>query len=80
MGRLGLCIIRGKIGGGRDIWARSSIGRAPALQVGGKEFDPLRVHYFGMWRNLAAQQSLKLFVLVQIQASQPSVYGEMVKR
>ena len=80
MGRPGLSFIRGEIGGRRGLWARSSIGRAPALQAVGKEFEPLRVHYFGMWRNLAAQQSLKLLVLVQIQASQPSVYGEMVKR
>ena len=79
MGRPGLSFIRGEIGGRRGLWARSSIGRAPALQAGDKEFDPLRVHYDGMWRNLAAQQSLKLFILVQIQASQPLAFGEMVQ-
>ena len=25
-------------------WGRSSAGRAPALQAGGQEFDPLRLH------------------------------------
>ena len=28
----------------RGIWARSSAGRAPRSQCGGREFDPLRVH------------------------------------
>ena len=28
-----------------EIWARSSAGRAPRSQCGGREFDPLRVHH-----------------------------------
>jgi hypothetical protein len=30
------------------IWALSSAGRAPALQAGGQEFDPPRVHIENM--------------------------------
>ena len=30
------------------IWALSSAGRAPALQAGGQEFDPPRVHQVTM--------------------------------
>ena len=26
------------------IWGRSSVGRAPALQAGGQEFESLRLH------------------------------------
>ena len=26
-------------------WGRSSVGRAPALQAGGQEFESLRLHY-----------------------------------
>lgn len=26
---------------------RSSAGRAPALQAGGRRFDPVRLHHFG---------------------------------
>ena len=26
------------------IWGRSSVGRAPALQAGGREFESLRLH------------------------------------
>ncbi len=79
MYRPGLSFVRGEIGGRRGLWARSSNGRAAALQAGDKEFDPLRVHYYGMWRKLVAQQSLKLLILVQIQASQPPAFGEMVQ-
>ena len=28
-----------------DLWGRSSVGRAPALQAGGQEFESLRLHY-----------------------------------
>ena len=28
-----------------DKWGRSSVGRAPALQAGGQEFESLRLHY-----------------------------------
>ena len=28
-----------------NLWARSSAGRAPRSQRGGREFDPLRVHH-----------------------------------
>ena len=27
-----------------DLWGRSSVGRAPALQAGGQEFESLRLH------------------------------------
>ena len=27
-----------------DSWGRSSVGRAPALQAGGQEFESLRLH------------------------------------
>ena len=27
-----------------DFWGRSSVGRAPALQAGGQEFESLRLH------------------------------------
>ncbi len=27
------------------IWGRSSVGRAPALQAGGREFESLRLHF-----------------------------------
>ncbi len=29
------------------LWGRSSVGRAPALQAGGQEFESLRLHYTG---------------------------------
>ena len=28
-----------------DQWGRSSVGRAPALQAGGQEFESLRLHW-----------------------------------
>ena len=28
----------------QEIWGRSSVGRAPALQAGGQEFESLRLH------------------------------------
>ncbi len=28
----------------RPVWGRSSAGRAPALQAGGRRFDPVRLH------------------------------------
>ena len=28
-------------------WGRSSAGRAPALQAGGRRFDPVRLHHLG---------------------------------
>ena len=28
-----------------DLWGRSSVGRAPALQAGGQEFESLRLHW-----------------------------------
>ena len=27
-----------------DLWGRSSVGRAPALQAGGQEFESLHLH------------------------------------
>ena len=30
------------------LWGRSSAGRAPALQAGGRRFDPVRLHPFGV--------------------------------
>ena len=27
------------------LWGRSSVGRAPALQAGGQEFESLRLHF-----------------------------------
>ena len=34
----------GKAGGCRIKWGLSSVGRAPALQAGGQEFESLRLH------------------------------------
>ena len=34
----------GKQVGARLTWGRSSVGRAPALQAGGQEFESLRLH------------------------------------
>ena len=28
-----------------SLWGRSSVGRAPALQAGGQEFESLRLHF-----------------------------------
>jgi hypothetical protein len=28
------------------MWGRSSVGRAPALQAGGRRFDPVWLHQF----------------------------------
>ena len=35
----------GRAGGCRIKWGRSSVGRAPALQAGGQEFESLRLHW-----------------------------------
>ena len=32
------------IGAKADAWGCSSVGRAPALQAGGQEFEPLHLH------------------------------------
>ena len=29
-----------------NIWGCSSVGRAPALQAGGRRFDPVQLHQF----------------------------------
>ena len=34
----------GRVGGCQIKWGRSSVGRAPALQAGGQEFESLRLH------------------------------------
>ena len=31
----------------RSLWGYSSVGRAPALQAGGQEFDPPHLHHSG---------------------------------
>jgi hypothetical protein len=42
------CIVRGSIGSGESVWSesrgRSSAGRAPALQAGGRRFESARLH------------------------------------
>ena len=35
----------GRAGGCQIKWGRSSVGRAPALQAGGQEFESLRLHW-----------------------------------
>ena len=34
-----------------DLWGYSSVGRAPALQAGGQEFESLRLHCDKICRN-----------------------------
>jgi hypothetical protein len=37
----------GRVGGCHFfLWGRSSVGRAPALQAGGQEFESPRLHHF----------------------------------
>ena len=45
----------------RFIWGCSSVGRAPALQAGGQEFESLHLHWC---LNIAAQK-LRFFARVQ---------------
>ena len=43
----------------RFIWGCSSVGRAPALQAGGQEFDSLRLHAHMLRKKLLRKQLLK---------------------
>ena len=46
----------------KHIWARSSAGRAPRSQRGGREFDPLRVHH------------IRTVILIQCVSKLPSLF------
>jgi hypothetical protein len=35
---------------------RSSVGRAPALQAGGRRFEPVRLHGSGQWPGFGGQE------------------------
>ena len=37
-----------------ESWGRSSVGRAPALQAGGQEFESLRLHWPEEYRSQTA--------------------------
>ena len=56
------------------LWGRSSIGRAPALQAGGRGFDPLRLHHFGPLAQLAEQVAVNH----RVGGSSPSGAASMV--
>ena len=52
----------GRAGGRRNLWGCSSVGRAPALQAGGQEFESLHLHLVpddGALRTLKTAYSFK---------------------
>ena len=55
---------------GADIWGHSSAGRAPALQAGGREFDPPWFHHYAVLAKLAFVRFSSLLLLL----SQPKAY------
>ena len=52
--------MRGSNPAGITIWGRSSAGRAPALQAGGRGSESLRFHQMASSSNWQGRQSLKL--------------------
>ena len=51
-------------------WGYSSVGRAPALQAGGREFDPPWFHHYAVLAKLAFVRFSSLLLLL----SQPKAY------
>ncbi len=41
-----------------NLWGRSSVGRAPALQAGGQEFESLRLHCTAGKKSRTTQKGL----------------------
>ena len=51
---------------GAGLWGYSSVGRAPALQAGGQEFESPYLHwiiFFGVIRSLKRQEYLENYTL-----------------
>ena len=46
-------------------WGRSSVGRAPALQAGGQEFESLRLHWIERSESYLENRILKIILKYQ---------------
>ena len=57
-------------------WGRSSVGRAPALQAGGQEFESLRLHWIERSESYLENRILKLISSIKYLMSKKDEIGK----